>query len=337
MTILGDDVTVQPLSSTGRLPLLARPARGAVELSAWAAPRRADIERALLEHGALLLRGFEVGERSFARFMEAVSSSLLDYVYRSTPRTAVGQKVYTATEYPARMTIPLHNENAYQREWPMKLGFHSVVAAQQGGETPLADTVKVTARLDPALIERFARHGIMYVRNYGAGVDLPWQTVFQTEDRAEVERFCREQGITCEWLPGGRLRTRQVCQAIAAHPVTGQRLWFNQAHLFHVSSLDPSMREDLLFLLKEEGLPRNAYHGNGERIDEVDLAAVRAAFAAEAVVYPWQPGDVLLLDNMQVAHGRMPFHGQRKLLVMMADPWAAPDRTPRPRLTPRPA
>jgi alpha-ketoglutarate-dependent taurine dioxygenase len=320
MTSWGGDVSAEPLLPGSRLPLLVRPARGSPELAEWAALRRQALEQSLLEHGALLFRGFQVGESTFARFMEAASRSLLDYVYRSTPRTAMGQKVYTATEYPARMTIPLHNENAYQRDWPMKLGFHCVVAAQKGGETPLADMVRVTARLDPALIERFARHGIMYVRNYGAGVDLPWQTVFQTQDPAEVERFCREQDISWEWLPEGRLRTRQVCQAVASHPVTGQRFWFNQAHLFHFSSLDPDTREDLLYLLKEEGLPRNAYHGNGERIADEDLQAIRAAFEQEAVAFPWQPGDILLVDNMQAAHGRNPFQGPRKLLVMMSDP-----------------
>jgi alpha-ketoglutarate-dependent taurine dioxygenase len=32
---------------------------------------------------------------------------------------------------------------------------------------------------------------------------------------------------------------------------------------------------------------------------------------------PWQKGDVALLDNMKISHGRMPFEGDRRILVAM--------------------
>jgi len=50
---------------------------------------------------------------------------------------------------------------------------------------------------------------------------------------ADVERFCAENDLTCEWLGNGQLRTKQVNAAAMTHPVTGERVWFNQAHLFH--------------------------------------------------------------------------------------------------------
>jgi hypothetical protein len=162
------------------------------------------------------------------------------------------------------------------------------------------------------------------VRNYGGGLDLPWQKVFGTADRGEVERFCQGAGIAYEWKADGELRTRQVCQAIAAHPRSGEVVWFNQAHLFHVSSLDPRTREGLLAVVPESDLPRNAYLGDGAPIDGGLLDEIREIYRQLAGGFPWLAGDIVLADNMLVAHGRTPFRGPRKVLVAMAEPYRAP-------------
>jgi hypothetical protein len=97
-------------------------------------------------------------------------------------------------------------------------------------------------------------------------------------------------------------------------------LWFNQAHLFHVSSLGSEFAEDMIDIFGLEGLPRNAVYGDGEAIASKDLELIRAAFAKEAVAFSWQKNDVLLVDNMQVAHGRRSYVGTRTVLVAMSDP-----------------
>jgi alpha-ketoglutarate-dependent taurine dioxygenase len=97
-------------------------------------------------------------------------------------------------------------------------------------------------------------------------------------------------------------------------------VWFNQAHLFHISSLEPDVRESLLLSFREEDLPRNAYYGDGSRIEDDVLDEIRDVYQQEKVVFAWQEGDILMLDNMLMAHGRTPFIGQRKVLVGMAEP-----------------
>ena len=293
-----------------------------VPLLDWVRQHRGTLRDEIVAAGALLFRGFAVaGSTGFRAFVDAVSEQgPLDYLYQSTPRTAVGAGVYTATEYPASQTIPLHNECAYQRTWPMRLFFLSVTPAASGGETPIADTVRITARIDAGIRERFRRQGVLYVRNYRKGLDVPWQTVFQTSDRAEVARFCGGEGIEVEWRSGDWLRTRQVCQALATHPQTGQEIWMNQAHLFHVSSLEPRVRERLLRICSADELPRNTYYGDGTPIDLDTLEHIRDAFRSEEVTFPWQAGDVLVVDNMLVSHGRRPFSGERRVLVAMSEP-----------------
>jgi alpha-ketoglutarate-dependent taurine dioxygenase len=304
-------------------PLIIQPEEDASPLEEWLQAQRAAIHRKVIEHKAILFRGFS-NRGGLDTIARSIFDELLTYTYRSTPRTNLGQYIYTATEYPKQLSIPQHCENAYQRTWPMKLLFHCVEPATRGGHTPLADMIEVTRSIDPEIRQEFACKGVKYVRNYRAGVDLPWEEVFGTESKAVVEKFCTDNGMTCQWLEGG-LRTSQVCQAFASHPVTGEMIWFNQAHLFHISSLDPESQKMMLAFFKEDGLPRNSYFGDGTPIDTAALAQIRDAYERNKVRFEWRKDDVLLIDNMLVSHGRDPYEGNRRVLVCMAEPYC-PDK-----------
>jgi alpha-ketoglutarate-dependent taurine dioxygenase len=299
------------------LPLVLEPALDALSLIDWTRNNRDFIVQKLRTHGAILCRSFNANSvEEFEQFLQLLVGDLLPYSYRSTPRSEVSGRIYTSTEYPAHQSIPLHNEMSYTREWPAMLGFFCVEPAPEGGETPIADSRRVFNLIPPTIRETFISKGVMYVRNYGEALDLSWQNVFQTSDRAEVEAYCRKSDIQFEWKDNDILRTSQVCQAVANHPQTGEPVWFNQAHLFHVSSLESDVRDSLLWLAAGEP-PRNAYYGDGTSIEESALEQIREIYTKEAVVFSWQKHDILLLDNMLAAHGRRPFRGGRKIVVGM--------------------
>lgn len=277
----------------------------------------------LHKEGALLFRGLSgLGLKGFREFVGGFGYELLPYDFASTPRSQIASGIYSSTEYPAHQWIPQHNEQSYTRRWPLKIWFYCNVASPTGGQTPLADSRTIYRRVDRSIRDRFARRGLMYVRNYGGGLDLPWQTVFQTTERGVVEAFCREQEIAWEWLEGNRLRTRQTCQATARHPATGEWVWFNQAHLFHVSGLEDRVRQALLAVVDEEDLPRNVYYGDGAPIESSALDQIRGLYREQMLNFDWQIGDLLMLDNMLMTHGRAPFEGSRQVVVAMAEPWA---------------
>jgi len=323
-------ITLSYLRPDSPLPLVVRPAVQDLSLVEWAASNTSFIESYLIRNGAILFRGFSLkDETEFEELIEAVSGPLLDYSYRSTPRTVVSGKIYSSTEYPAHQTIPLHNENSYSLSWPRKIWFYSMQIAEQGGETPIADSRRIYDALPLEIRECFERKGLVYARNYGTGLDLPWQEVFQTSSRAVVENFCRQSRMEFEWIGEEQLRTRQVCQVSERHPVTGEMVWFNQAHLFHVSRLPAEVREWLLSAFGEENLPRNVYFADGSTIDSAMLDEVSSVCEAQAIVFPWRAGDVLLLDNMLAAHGRKPFSGKRKVVVGMAESFQAQNKQAR--------
>ena len=309
--------------STGEasLPFVVVAPPGQACLASYAQERGAEIHEQLLTHGAVLFRDFAVREvGDFEAFLDHVSRDRMSYLYRSTPRTAVGKQVFTATEYPPKQEILLHNENAYQRSWPLRLAFHCVKAASSGGQTTIADMRRVTAAIGPELLDRFERLQVQYVRHYREHIDIPWQTVFQTQSKAEVAQFCARHDLEHEWLANGTLRTAQTCQGTARHPVTGERTFFNQAHLFHSSSLGAVAESAMVKQFGATRLPRNAFFGDGSAIAPADLAYIRDTFQREACDVQWRPGDVVLLDNMRVAHGRRPFAGERRVLTALLDP-----------------
>jgi alpha-ketoglutarate-dependent taurine dioxygenase len=303
-----------------RILLRVQAPAGDRDISSFVEAHRQEIQAALLEHGGVLLRGFDVRTvEDFGRFIDATGLERTEYLYRSTPRTTVADRIFTTTEYPAQQEILLHNENAYQRDWPLKVSFCCLITATSGGATPIGDMRQITASVGPLLRERFAERGVRYVRHYRRDIDLPWQVVFQTEDPEQVAEFCRAEGLEYKWLDSETLRTSQMAQGTAVHPLTGEEIYFNQAHLFHVTSLGPAGAKSLIELFGADRLPRHATYGDGEEIAPEDLEHVRGAFRQHEVSFPWQPGDVLLLDNMQVAHGRRPFRGQRKVLAALLD------------------
>ncbi|MFD3471229.1 TauD/TfdA family dioxygenase [Streptomyces sp. NPDC058682] len=284
---------------------------------AWFAKNNEALRSAMYEHGAVMVKGSGLVEQAgLADLAEQIGGRTLEYNERSTPRSRVTGKVYTSTEYPADQSIPQHNESAYSANWPHNVFFFCALAAASGGETPVADSSAVLDRLPSALVERFAERGVLYTRTYRVGMGLSWQEGFQTEDKGQVERYCADHGIQTEW-DGDLLRTRHKRPALAVHPVTGKKVWFNQAHLFHVHALPEAAREGLLEICGEDGLPRNAYYGDGTPITADELATITSAYEETTLAEPWSTGDLLMVDNLLTSHGRRPFTGDRKVLVAM--------------------
>ena len=159
----------------------------------------------------------------------------------------------------------------------------------------------------------------MYVRNYTDGLDVSWQQFFHTSDKSVVEDYCRRAGIEFEWKNGHGLRTRQICPAVAKHPRTAEMLFFNQLQLHHISCLEPGVRDALVSTFGEENLPRNVYYGDGTPIEDSVVEEISELYRQIEVKFRWQEGDIIMLDNMMVAHSRSPFVGPRKIVVTMGE------------------
>lgn len=303
------------------VPLVVTPNLPGVDLPSWAENNLDFIEQKLAQCGGLLFRGFGLrGDQDLDNFLRAIRLDRMHYMEGATPRVELREKVYTSTEYPSDQWIALHNELNYVLTWPMKIFFFCVTPPESGGETPIADVRKVYERLDPKTRQRFSEKGWMLVRNFGEHMSLPWQSSFRLTEPAELEDYCRKSRIEWRWKDNGNLRTQQVRPAMRQHPRTGEWVWFNHVAFWHDSSLDPTVRSMFLSEFGKENLPYNTYYGDGQTIEDSVVEELREAYRQETVAVPWQQGDLLMLDNMLVAHGRNPFTGIRRILAAMGEP-----------------
>jgi alpha-ketoglutarate-dependent taurine dioxygenase len=302
------------------LPLVYRPATADVDVVDWSTKNRRAIDQDCVRHGAVLFRGFGVDA---VDLFDRLASALCNELFNENgehPRESVNRNVYTPVFFPPDQKLLWHNENSFNQRWPRKIIFCCVRPADVGGETPLVDSRELFRRLPDAIRADFQSRQVMYRRNYGTGLGRDWPDVFQTENPAEVEARCKADGIEMAWKDGGqRLSTWAVRPAIVRHPDTGEMSWFNQAQHWHVSCVDDDTRKSMEAVFAAEDMPRSCHFGDGSPIPDQVMGEILDHYRQLEVSFPWQRGDVLVVDNISVAHARNPFAGERKLLVALGD------------------
>ena len=193
------------------LPLILIPENGQLDAAQWVQANREKFEEDLANYGAILFRGFDIRKaEDFSRFMKCFNTEPLPYMFRSSPREELNKSIkniYLSTSYPNDRSINMHNESSYSRVWGKKIIFCCITPAAQGGETPIADSRKVLQSINPELVDKFKAKGVKYRRNLIANIGMPWQEVFQTDDKAVVESTCRKNGIDYNFHHRGRRRS----------------------------------------------------------------------------------------------------------------------------------
>ncbi|MFT7032001.1 MAG: alpha-ketoglutarate-dependent taurine dioxygenase [Cyclobacteriaceae bacterium] len=313
-------VEIGPIKGSKAYPLVIMPKVDGLLLSEWVKTNKEFLIQHLHKTGALLLRGFNAkNEVDFQEAISALSTENMSYVDQSSPRTQVSNKVYTSTDHPEDQKINMHNELSYSHNWPLIISFFCQTPPANDGETPIADTRKVLELISKKTRDKFVEHGVKYIRNLVGGIGLSWQQVYQTESKDEVEEHCRKNGIDFNWINDDHLRISWNRPAVQEHPKTGEKTWFNHGFFFNAHNLDQAIHD---VINDKNLLPFNTFFGNGDEIAFEEFEELRVAFDKCKVKFDWQKGDILILDNMSMAHGRESYQGQRKILVSMNEPFS---------------
>jgi hypothetical protein len=308
------DADVQP----GRLPMLRVESPG--DAARWAAEHLDTLRAAVVQHGALLVRGLGLRDPAETEAVFRRLGGLMTEREAFASRRRYSPGVYSSSKWPPNQPMCMHHELSYALEFPGLMLFACLTPPTDGGATPVADSTNVLRALPGELKERFERMGWLLIRNYNDEIGAPVATAFGTDDRCAVESYCRANAIEFDWHGDGALHTWQRRSAIVHHPRTGQRCWFNQIAFLNEWTIDPEVRGYLVDTYGEDGLPFNTRFGNGDQIGADVVQAINEVYEAHTAREPWQRGDLMLVDNVRTAHGRDRFAGPREVLVAMADP-----------------
>ena len=315
-TDLGSQVTIETPSKVRPFTIHATPAVNCLE---WAITYKNKLNQLLLDHGAMLLRGFKIdGPAGFDQLFSLICGDPIEYRNRTSPRDQVFNNIYTSTSHPKDQFIQMHTENSYSETYNRIIAFYCLTPASEGGETPIADERKLLKSLRQTTIQRFRDKKIKYMRNSMPGIGLDWKTIYQTTQKDTVSNYLDTAGIEYQWVDADHLRVKWVLPAFQNHPLTGEELWFNHMFFGHKCHYDPNVLE----YFAEEDLPFVTYYGDGNEIEDSVIREFKEFYQEHSIVFKWEKDDFLLLDNMMFSHGRRPFKGNRTILTAMAQPTA---------------
>lgn len=293
----------------------------------WLAQRRDLIDALVDEHGAVLLRGAlalhgsaTANETAAAAAVAALVRELAVEHEPFASRQPVAPGLASSAQWPPDQPMCMHHELSYLTRPPSRQLFACLKAAEEGGAICLADGAAVLDELPAGFVAGFAEHGWALNRRHGGSVGLDWPDAFGTNSRVEVERYCKEHDIEFAWDHEGGLCTHRVRPAVVRHPRTGHFVWFNQVAFLNAWTMDPAVREYLLFECGPEGLPFDTCRGDGLLLDAATVEMINEVYSAHTVRVPLRDGDLLVVDNLRMAHSREPYRGERRIAVALADP-----------------
>lgn len=284
----------------------------------WVGDNKERLLEQLSRHGAILFRGLPVN--SDVDFDGLIQSfGLKNFTYVESLSNAVRrnrtERVFTANEAPAAVSIFLHHEMAQTPIYPSKLFFYCEQAAESGGATPLCRSdvlLDELAKQAPEFVAACTEKGVRY-SNVMPGIDDPesgqgrsWRSTLSTDNKAAAEDKLRKLGYQWEWLDQDSLRVTTAVLPAIRETSNGRRVFFNQ----------------LIAAFRGWKDARNAAEKSIRFGDDSEISAEAMAKAIQlgdelSFDIPWQSGDVALVDNFLVMHGRRPFEGQRRVLASL--------------------
>jgi hypothetical protein len=331
-----------------RLPLVIEPEDSAelLPLLEWTAAHAALLNEKLCLHGGLLFRGFKVtSAEDFEQLALNIDPALRDKNPLDDGVRLHGSRyVFGATRYSPLHTLPFHNEDSYLPKNPTKIMFCCLKAPASGGETLIVDCRRVYNDLPLEVVERFRGMKLPMMRRFN--FDMLSKNM-GTRDKQTIECICRELGAdNISWSERDDLTLRYDLPTIIYHERTGEPIWFNRLMVsnpasFIMQALFSALRTRNLLLKARAVCLLPAYllyitppllqqllagkgqaaaaNARGEATPPVISAQttyqLARAYWKNSVVFTWKEGDVLVLDNRLVAHGRMPFRGARSILT----------------------
>jgi alpha-ketoglutarate-dependent taurine dioxygenase len=257
-------------------------------------------------NGVVLFRGFDLNQAGFVSYTEALTPDFLDYSGGAYARDKVNDNdtVLSVTGNRQFFAVPLHGEMFYTKYRPTVLWFYCISPPVSGGETTVCDGVAIYRQLSVDSRALFDSKKISYIRHYADG---DWQKIYLSDSVSEVEGICRKRDTAFTYhQDDGSVSTEFTCSAITTPLYTDQPAFVNNILPVLVQEANGNIHSLVRF-------------EDGERIPDYVVEELRELANKLTVGVEWQAGDLVMVDNSRLMHGRNSFNDtQRDLNVRMS-------------------
>lgn len=287
-------------------------------IAEWIFANRDRIEEQLALSGAILFRGFGLkDDGDFDNFIRAFDWP--NFTYAESLSNAVRRNrtelVFTANEAPSTVSIFLHHEMAQTPVYPSKLLFFCERGADEGGATPICRSDILLQQLReqlPDFVRDCENKGVRYSQTMPLEEDLAsgqgrsWQSTLSAENREQAEGKLDNLNYDWQWQQDGSLSVTTPVLPAVRQLDDGRTVFFNQLIAAFRGWKDARNSGE-----------KSICFGDGSAINSSHMAL--AIELADKLTFdiPWQSGDVAILDNFLVMHGRRPFQGKRAVLASL--------------------
>jgi len=250
-----------------------------------------------------------------------------------------------------------HLEMSFLNAPPRELYFGCLQESKsKGGETSLCCFKKVYRDLPSNLKRKLLHKKLKYTRTqrrvgnpntHDVSDQKGWPEIFGTTNMEEISRRCEREGESVTWGKDDLFVSTWTSEPFQLHPVTKEPVWFNHSQVFHWSTFPAELFHtfqrtwDLRFLIRSvfisaiclikyailrQKMSLDITFGDGESISLKEMTQIRKAVHDNMVFNRWKKGDIVMIDNFAVSHGRQPTYDKgRKVVVCWSDPMVKPN------------
>ena len=250
--------------------------------------------------GALLFRGFETNIEIFIRFTNKFSENFMDYTGGVFNRRIINGDPTVLSVNDFNHEIKLHGEMYYQKTIPLMLWFFCAHPASQAGETIICDGKRFFNELSQPLKELFSQKKLKF---HGHLDKDAWIKRYKTDDLDVVEKLCQDNNVHLQINQDESIDVNYFCSAI--HPGRSEE------YTVFINSLLPA----------KSMYPDRISFGDGSEIDNEIMFELNQIAEKITAEIPWEKGDILMVDNTRIMHGRRAFiDDKRDIYVRLCSP-----------------
>jgi alpha-ketoglutarate-dependent taurine dioxygenase len=253
----------------------------------------------------LLFRGFDIDTADFKKFTELFSTSFVSYVGGAYSREMInGDKtLLSVTGGKLAFPVPLHGEMYYRKQKPDILWFYCASPALKDGETTICDGIQIYNQLSSSTQELFQEKKLKYIRTYPTGI---WQKIYQTDDLSHVEAVCKDNEMQLE-ADKEQVTTHYIASAIQPSRSGRNQVFIN--NILPVIAQELNGNTSSLVRLED-----------GSKIPDSVIDEIKTITEKLIYLVSWQKGDILMIDNTRLMHGRRAFaDNQRDIYVRLCE------------------